>query len=439
MKQGKRNCAMATLLAAVLCVAAGCAAPPVSHDPAGEGSEAREGSTVAGLPENSGEEGASTAGSREPGTIDELVSADELMPPSEEEIAALGIREDMLAYWMVLNNKKAFNSWDEGGQKFFWNEYFWYYTDSVCKEHYADGFMVMDMDGDGREEIVLDCFPGTTHILHYEDGEVYGYWFGTRGMSIINKDGVYISSDGAARNWYYRLMGLNKDGYVMEEVAVEEEDYYEVGGKEVTEEEFWAYVESLEGVGDAEEVEFSESTLDQRLLGNLSEEELALVKRLPAEDVPEKEPDYRENKRALQTYAAVLKGEQDVVFATGGAREDDGTFMKYFSLVDMDGDGSLELVLTCNDNLVWILRHEGGRVRGYPLRTSCHRWRGPFIATDGVFQTEDGNLSSTGYARIVEFGEDGYRTEPVEGRGDSGHDWIRYYFYSEETIAQWLE
>lgn len=115
MKRRKKNRVLATILVAALCVTAGCAAPPVSHDPAGEGSEAREGSTVAGLPENSGEEGASTAGSREPETIDELASVDELTPPSEEEIAALGIREDMLAYWMVLNNKKAFNSWDEGG------------------------------------------------------------------------------------------------------------------------------------------------------------------------------------------------------------------------------------------------------------------------------------------------------------------------------------
>ena len=438
MKQGKRNCAMATLLAAVLCVAAGCAAPPVSHDPAGEGSEAREGSTVAGLPENSGEEGASTAGSREPGTIDELVSADELMPPSEEEIAALGIREDMLAYWMVLNNKRPFVSADEGYQEFFWDEYYWC-LGMPRERRQADYFMIVDMNGDKADEIVLGCSPESTQILHYEDGVVYSHQFVFRGMMRIRVNGIYEGSDGAASTFYYRLRELSKDGYTEEVIAGMDGDYYEVGEREATYEEFCNLTDSIESVALAKSMEFTERMLDQCLLGDLPEQELTLLKRIPKENVAESEPNHQEVRQALQAYAAVLKGEQDVVLVTGDGSMEEGTFVRYFSLTDMDGDGSLELVLTCNDDLVWILHHEGEGVHGYRLRTDRHKWRVPVIATDGVFQTEDGNLSSTGYARIVEFGEDGYRTEPVEGRGDSGHDWIRYYFYSEETIARWLE
>ena len=41
---------------------------------------------------------------------------------SKEEIEVLGIPENMLAYWMVLNSKKPFVSANEDCQEFFWDE-----------------------------------------------------------------------------------------------------------------------------------------------------------------------------------------------------------------------------------------------------------------------------------------------------------------------------
>ena len=434
MRRRKRNCVLSTLFAVTVCVAAGCTASPAGYHSADVECEAYDDSTAVELPEIDGEaEELATTESQEPDAIDEPA------PPSEEEIAALGIREDMLAYWMVLNNKRAFVSWNEGGQKFFWNEFFWYIY-WICEKYYAYDFMIVDMDGDGREEVVLNCSPGTTHVLHYEDGEVYGYWFGTRGMQHIHKNGIYAASDGASDNRFYRLTELNKSGYTEEMLAEMKNGYYEIGGKEATEEEFWDYWESLESVGQADRMDFAENMLDRQLLRNLSEQELALVKRIPVENMLENEPDYQEHKQALQSYAAVLKGEQDVILVSEDrSMDDDDTFAKYFSLADMDGDGSYELVFTCNDDLVWILHHEGAKIYGYPLTTQRHKWQVPVIATDGVFQTEDDSVSSTGYARIVSFEEDGCQIEPVEDYDISSHDWIRYYFYSEETIAQWLK
>lgn len=40
-----------------------------------------------------------------------------------EEVATLGLWEDLLAYWMVLNSKQPFISTEEGNQEFYWDEY----------------------------------------------------------------------------------------------------------------------------------------------------------------------------------------------------------------------------------------------------------------------------------------------------------------------------
>lgn len=98
-----------------------------------------------------------------------------------EEIAELGLPEDMLAYWMVLNSKHPFISTDEGNQEFYWNEYNWCLGNPVGR-HQADYFMTIDMNGDGANEIVLYCSPESTQVLHYEDGAVYSYQFVFRGM-----------------------------------------------------------------------------------------------------------------------------------------------------------------------------------------------------------------------------------------------------------------
>ena len=352
--------------------------------------------------------------------------------PSEEEIAALGIPEDMLAYWLVLNNRKPFISVNQEGQKFFWNEYFWYIT-WLCDELYANHFMIVDMDGDGKNEIVLEYYQGTKHILRYENGEVYGYQFGPRGMLTISVDGIFDSSDGAQDNYFFRLTELNKDGYICELLAKLHGEHYEIGGREVTWEEFYAYAQAIYGRG-AERIDYTEDMLDSYLLGELSEQEIALVRRIPAENMLESEPDYQEHKQALQLYAGVLTGEQDVNLVTDDTyMYADETLPIYFSLVDMDGDGIPELVFNCYYDVAWILHYREGEIYGYPLRPA------PDITTDGVFWQEFKSISPTGYARITAFEEDCCRMEPVEDNQRESYDRVRYYFFSEETMAQWLE
>jgi hypothetical protein len=313
---------------------------------------------------------------------------------------------------------------NEDKQKFYLNEYFWYLND-VEPEYHANYFIIVDMDGDGLKEVVLECTPGTSQVLHYEDGEVYSYQFGIRAMKRIHINGIYDASGGAASNYYFRLTNLNKDGYTEEMIAKMKDDYYEVEGEEANSEEFFDYVKSIESVELAERME--------------SEQEIALMKRIPVENMIENEPGYQEYKLTLQLYAAVLTREEDVIYVTRDTSGED-TFgdeltWVYFSIVDMDGDGVQELVFTSDYDVIRILHYEEGQVYCYQFRP--FKFETSVITTDGIFQTDD--LSSTGYARIVSFDKDGYEIEPVEDYESSDHDRIRYYFFSEEAINQWLK
>lgn len=344
----------------------------------------------------------------------------------ESEVPALS--DDMLAYWRVLNSRQPFVSTDEGCQAFFWDEYH-FVLGEVRGRRQADDFMIVDMDGDGAEEIVLYCSPESVQILHYEDGVVYGYQFVFRGMVRIRENGIYEGSDGAAGTSYYRLTEFHKEGCTEQKIAGMEGDYYEVEGAEASYEEFCEYVEPIENTAKAVCIEFTEDMLDKYLLGNLSEREIDLVKQIPAE-TPEKGADYQAYKQALQLYAAVLTGEQDVILAT----EDtvsyaDETVAVYFSLTDMDGDGVCELLFTCDYDVVWILYEKEGKVYGYCLRPA------PVIMVDGIFQTENKELSPTGYARITAFAEDGCLIEPVGADENRSQERIRYYFFSKEKAA----
>lgn len=105
----------------------------------------------------------------------------------------------------------------------------------------------------------------------------------------------------------------------------------------------------------------------------------------------------------------------------------------YFSMVDMDEDGKDEVVLTCaNKNL--ILHATEGIVYGYVFDFWDEMG---VIARDGVFRL--GYVDENKYGKILSFEEDGCKIEPVEGYDSGSHERIRYYSFSEEAIAGWLE
>ncbi|MDE6639140.1 MAG: hypothetical protein K2K63_01270 [Acetatifactor sp.] len=372
--------------------------------------------------------------------LDELQSPKEVKDyPSEEEIAALGIREDMLAYWMVLNSKKPFVSANEGGQEFYWDQYFWCLSEPDPMFTIYD-FSTVDLDNDGVEEMVLVGLPDTTQVLDYQDGKVYSYQFPFRGMAGIALNGVYSGSSAADIGGFYRIH-LDKGVYEEETLAYMYGDYFEVEGLEVSADDFFAYIDPLAKAEQIERMDFTEEMLDKILLGDLEEEELFIVKHMK----PETEDD-----NILQVaeipivYLRVLTGREEFVCAAeeGEKYIVDGDSIKdpqgkaafqilYFSVLDMEGDGEAELVLTC-DGITLILHAAEGVIYGYIFDFWDEMGA---IAGDGVFRM--GYVNGNKCGKIVSFETDGCQIEPVKDYASDSRDRIRYYFFSKETVARW--
>lgn len=75
------------------------------------------------------------------------------------------------------------------------------FTDSEEVIGRVTKFAVLDMDGDRECEIVLwvqtQYLDEGFEVLHWQEGEWYGYHFWFRAMEELKEDGTFISSDGA--------------------------------------------------------------------------------------------------------------------------------------------------------------------------------------------------------------------------------------------------
>lgn len=358
-----------------------------------------------------------------------------------EEVKALDIPEDMLAYWMVLNGKKPFISYDIGGQEFYWDE-FW--------EIRADQFMIVDMDNDGGKEVVLYCWPESTWILHYEDGSVYGYEFAFRGMKDIRMNGIYQSSSGGGSGSYGRLTELGADGYTVETLV--EYDYYghvyEVGGKKASEEEALEFIESIrDGSELADEIDGADSSY---LLGSLTAEERSIVENVQREEILYPAVSYPMDAETMKVYYDVLMSQREFIstmddngrfylkdyFPREEYQPDESDIMSslrrtdkiwYFSIVDMDGDGTYEVILDgtyARD----ILSYRNGEVYSY-------RMNGGTISNSGIVCIAE---YAQKYGRIVSFNDYEYVMETVDYDGDINNDRIQYYSFTEELIEQYF-
>ena len=67
-------------------------------------------------------------------------------------------------------------------------------------------FAIVDMDGDGMPEVILEIFPGGDRlVLHYRNGRVFGNGFPYRGLRFLKTDGTFYTSGGAATGSITRL------------------------------------------------------------------------------------------------------------------------------------------------------------------------------------------------------------------------------------------
>lgn len=360
---------------------------------------------------------------------------------TRDELEELGIPENMLAYWLVLNSKMPFISANEGCQEFFWDEFFWCLSEPNLM-YTTSQFGLVDLDNDGSEELVMTGFPEMTQILDYQDGKVYGYQFVFRGMARINIDGVYSSSSGSDIGGFHKIH-LDKGSYEEETMAYMDSNYFEVGGVEVSSDEFYAYTASLMETEMMVEMDFREEILDKTLLGDLDEGILLGMRNMKPEEIcDENNPQMVDVPKA---YRAVLTGSEEFVCVTEDGEKFlvDGDYVRnstgedqyqilYFSSVDMERDGEDEVVLTCSGKNL-ILHEAEGIIYGYVF--DC--WgEMNVIANDGVFQT--GSRSEDQYGKIVSFNVDGCEIKEVDYNGNINDNRIRYYYFSKELIERYL-
>lgn len=363
---------------------------------------------------------------------------------STDEISVLNIPENLVAFYLVLNSKKPFISADEGCQEFYWDEYYWHQGE-LEMSFTISGFMLVDMDSDDEEELVLTGYmPETTQIFDYQGGKVYSYQFAHRGVKGILPNGIYNGSSGYDVGGFYRMY-FDKGIYEEETLAYMEHDYYEVEGAEVSLEEFDNYTETFLNTEQVEDIDFTEEMLEKNLLGDLTEEEQSIVENIAPEEIVKRAIPYTAEE--LQDYLDVLTGGKEFICVTEERRsfflEDNYIRSKtgreeyqvlYFSVVDMDRDEKAEIVLTCYPDTVLILHSEQGEVRGYQFSIYDEMRT---IADDGTYSFN--KYGVTRYGKIISFGELDYETETVSNLSNGISDRIRYYFFSEETINQWLE
>lgn len=372
---------------------------------------------------------------------DNPIKTEEVTPTytTIEEINALGIPENLLAFYLVLNSKKPFVSAGEGCEEFYWNEYNWCLLQPVAS--FEPGrFIVVDMDRDGEEEIMLYSWPESTQVLDYQDGKVYVYQFVFRGMNSVLPNGVYEGSGGASVWGFYRITEFDHGIYQEETLAYTETygdyEYHEVEGREVSFQEFCEYTEQFEAEP-AEQFDFTEEMLDEVLLGGLGEEELTIVKNAPIEEMS----------KGMEPNLTVLPQELKDILTEGGAFicandnrkelyledgfvkgevEDEEYQVLYYSIVDMDGDEIPEIVLSCYYDTTLILHQADEGVRGY--RFSFGHEAGA-IAENGTFAVGYDIYGTSDYGRILSFEENGCETANVDQAEFDGAERARYYRY----------
>lgn len=115
-------------------------------------------------------------------------------------------------------------------------------------------FCITDLDADGYPEVILEIadsegYPFDYELLRYENGVVYGFAFGIRGMQQITLSGDVETSDGASDNGWYTLTFSGSDFSYVETCRMQSTNGYEqyfIGDSEVTRSEYMAFTDEIQ-------------------------------------------------------------------------------------------------------------------------------------------------------------------------------------------------
>ncbi len=177
-------------------------------------------------------------------------------------------------YRQVLQNEAEFFCTDTGksiGLQDFLTNGEIYETDFTITR-----FSVLDMDGDGKAEVVLELSVGNEpqffEVLHETEGTVFGYLMVYRGLEELKADGTFGYSNGAADYGWGRLR-FDADAYTTETMAYSQSvqadtgmtlSYY-IGTEQVSEESFDAFQNEQAAKENAAWNEYSEENVETEL------------------------------------------------------------------------------------------------------------------------------------------------------------------------------
>ncbi len=112
-------------------------------------------------------------------------------------------------------------------------------------------FTLMDLDGDGEEELVVKLWVGEAYnectvVLFRETDRLYARGFELRSMSDLKADGTFHYSGGASNWGYARIISLTSAAYEKETITYCLGERYVVDGAPADEAAFWSAYETQE-------------------------------------------------------------------------------------------------------------------------------------------------------------------------------------------------
>lgn len=178
------------------------------------------------------------------------------------------------AYRAVLQNQAAFFSTDNQ-KSLYWND-FLTNGEIYATTFQATRFTVLDMDGDGVPEVVIELSVGTEpqfyEVLHDTDGTVHGYLIVYRGLEALKADGTFSFSSGAADNGWGKLI-LGTNAYETDMLGYSQSSQgdagltisYFIGDKPATKKAFDSFAAEQSRKSDAAWQEFSQKNMEAAL------------------------------------------------------------------------------------------------------------------------------------------------------------------------------
>lgn len=148
-------------------------------------------------------------------------------------------------------------------------------TDDESVTVSATKFTVMDIDGDGEDEAVLwlqinNISDYGFEILHYQNGEIYGYTLQYRTFMNLKTDGTFLFSGGAADSGIGKMI-FSETGYNVNTQAYSQSGYdtnnelnvqYFINDESCSEDEFNDILNGQEQKADVEWYDLSENNIN---------------------------------------------------------------------------------------------------------------------------------------------------------------------------------